>query len=258
MIRLLRFMKPYRWALVVVVVLAFAQSMANLYLPNLMADIVDNGIVNKDIAYIWGEGGLMLLVTLGGTVAAIIGSFFSSRVATGFGKIIRGELFTHIEHFSLHEFDSVSTASLITRTTNDTTQVQQVYIMILGMMVTAPLTLVAGVIMAIAQDRELSWILVVIIPVLVGTIALIMAKAIPLFQAMQKKLDKLNLVLGEGLSGVRVIRAFDREKHEEERFDVANSDLTDVSVRVNHLVALMMPAMMVVLNVTSVAIIWFC
>ncbi len=257
MIRLLRFMKPYRWALVVVVVLAFAQSMANLYLPNLMADIVDNGIVNKDIAYIWREGGLMLLVTLGGTVAAIIGSFFSSRVATGFGKIIRGELFTHIEHFSLHEFDSVSTASLITRTTNDTTQVQQVYIMILGMMVTAPLTLVAGVIMAIAQDRELSWILVVIIPVLVGTIALIMAKAIPLFQAMQKKLDKLNLVLGEGLSGVRVIRAFDREKHEEERFDVANSDLTDVSVRVNQLVALMMPAMMFVLNVTSVAIIWF-
>jgi ATP-binding cassette subfamily B protein len=250
-------MKPYRWALVLVLVLAFAQSIANLYLPNLMADIVDNGIVNKDTAYIWREGGLMLLVTLGGTVAAIIGSFFSSRVATGFGKIIRRELFTHIEHFSLHEFDSVSTASLITRTTNDTTQVQQVYIMILGMMVTAPLTLVAGVIMAVAQDRELSWILVVIIPVLVGTIALIMAKAIPLFQVMQKKLDKLNLVLGEGLSGVRVIRAFDREKHEEERFDEANSDLTDVAVRVNQLVALMMPAMMFVLNVTSVAIIWF-
>src|SRR6266851_136212 len=113
MIRLLRFMKPYRWALVLVLVLAFAQSIANLYLPNLMADIVDNGIVNKDTAYIWREGGLMLLVTLGGTVAAIIGSFFSSRVATGFGKIIRRELFTHIEHFSLHEFDSVSTASLI-------------------------------------------------------------------------------------------------------------------------------------------------
>jgi ATP-binding cassette, subfamily B, multidrug efflux pump len=257
MIKLLRFMKPYRWTLVIVVVLAFAQSMANLYLPNLMADIVDNGIVNKDIPYIWREGGLMLLVTLGGTIAAIIGSFFSSRVATGFGKIIRRELFMHVERFSLHEFDAVSTASLITRTTNDTTQVQQVYVIILGMMITAPMMLIGGIIMAVAQDRGLSWILVVIIPVLVATIVILMTRAIPLFQVMQKKLDKLNLVLDEGLTGVRVIRAFDRVRHEEERFDTANADLTDVSIRVNRMIASLMPIMMLVLNVSSVAILWF-
>jgi ATP-binding cassette subfamily B protein len=257
MIKLLRFMKPYRWTLVLVLVLAFAQSMANLYLPNLMADIVDNGIVNKDVGYIWREGGLMLLVTLGGTIAAIIGSFFSARVATGFGKIVRRELFTHVVKFSLHEFDAVSTASLITRTTNDTTQVQQVYVIILGMMITAPMMLIGGIIMAVAQDRGLSLILVVIIPVLVGTIVLLMSRAIPLFQAMQKKLDKLNLILDEGLTGVRVIRAFDRVKHEEQRFDEANEDLTDVAIRVNRMIASLMPIMMFVLNVSSVAILWF-
>jgi ATP-binding cassette subfamily B protein len=218
---------------------------------------VDNGIVNKDVGYIWREGGLMLLVTLGGTIAAIIGSFFSARVATGFGKIVRRELFTHVVKFSLHEFDAVSTASLITRTTNDTTQVQQVYVIILGMMITAPMMLIGGIIMAVAQDRGLSLILVVIIPVLVGTIVLLMSRAIPLFQAMQKKLDKLNLILDEGLTGVRVIRAFDRVKHEEQRFDEANEDLTDVAIRVNRMIASLMPIMMFVLNVSSVAILWF-
>jgi ATP-binding cassette subfamily B protein len=250
-------MKPYRWTIGLILILAFAQSMANLYLPNLMADIVDNGIVNKDVPYIWREGGIMLLVTLGGTVAAIIGSYYSARVATGFGKIIRRELFTHVMKFSLHEFDTVSTASLITRTTNDTTQVQQVYVMILGMLITAPMILIGGIVLAVAQDRGLSWILVVIIPLLVGTIALLMSKAIPLFQLLQKKLDKLNLILDEGLTGVRVIRAFDRVKHEEQRFDVANEDLTDVSIRVNRIIAFMMPVMMFVLNVSSVAILWF-
>ena len=257
MIKLLRFMKPYRWTLVLVLVLAFAQSMANLYLPNLMADIVDNGIAKQDTAYIWREGGWMLLVTLGGTIAAIIGSFYSSRVATGFGKIIRSELFAHVEKFSLHEFDTVNTASLITRTTNDTTQVQQVYVIILGMMITAPMMLIGGIIMAVAQDRGLSLILVVIIPVLVATIVILMTRAIPLFQSMQKKLDKLNQVLDEGLTGVRVIRAFDRVAHEEERFDAANIDLTDVSIRVNRMIASLMPIMMLVLNVSSVAILWF-
>src|SRR6266516_5509298 len=126
MIKLLRFLKPYRPILVLVVALAFAQAMANLYLPNLMADIVDNGIVKGDTGYIWRIGGIMVLVTIGGTIAAVVGIFFSSQVAIGLGKFIRSRLFTHVEQFSLHEFDTVSTASLITRTTNDTTQVQQV------------------------------------------------------------------------------------------------------------------------------------
>src|SRR6266849_3084925 len=241
MIKLLRFMKPYRMALILVLVLAFVQSMANLYLPRMMADIVDNGIVKGDTGYIWSTGALMLLVTIGGVIAAIIGSFFAARVATGFGKIIRAQIFNRVEHFSLHEFDTMSTASLITRTTNDTTQVQQLWVIIL----------------AVAQDAALSWILVVIIPVLAGAIILLMSKAIPLFRVMQVKLDKLNLILDEGLTGVRVIRAFDRTKYEERRFDEANLDLTDVAIRVNRLIASLMPMMMLVLNVSSVAILWF-
>jgi len=257
MIKLLRYIKPYRAVLVLVVILAAAQALGNLYLPNLFADIVNNGIVKGDTGYIWRLGGLMLLVTLGGTIAAVVGIFFSSRVATGFGKIIRAKIFTRVEQFSLHEFDAVSTSSLITRTTNDTTQVQQVMIVMLNMMITAPITLVAGIILALNQDVGLSWILVVVIPVLVATIILLMTKAIPLFRAMQVKLDRLNLVLDEGLTGVRVVRAFDRQRFEERRFDESNLELTGIAIRVNRLIALLMPVMMLCLNVSSVAILWF-
>jgi ATP-binding cassette, subfamily B, multidrug efflux pump len=257
MIKLLRFLKPYRPILVLVVALAFVQALANLYLPTLIADIVDNGIVKGDTGYIWRIGGLMSLVAIGGTLAAIVGIFFSSQVATGFGKIVRAKIFTHVEKFSLHEFDAVGTASLITRTTNDTTQVQQVLVIILNMMITAPITMIAGIILALNQDVGLSWILVVVIPILAGAIILLMSKAIPLFRTMQVKLDKLNLILDEGLTGVRVVRAFDRQQYEEQRFDEANLDLTDVSIRVNRLVAVLMPLMMFVLNLSSVAILWF-
>ena len=257
MIKLLRFMKPYQALLVLIVVLAFAQAMANLYLPNLMANIVDNGIVKGDTGYIWQVGGIMLLVTLGGTLAAVIGVFFSSQVATGFGKIIRARLFSRVTQFSLHEFDSMSTASLITRTTNDTTQVQQVLVVLLNIMITAPFTLIAGIILAVNQDVGLAWILVVVIPILVAAILILMSKAIPLFRAMQVKLDRLNLILDEGLTGVRVVRAFDRQKYEEQRFDEANLDLTNIAVRVNKLVASLMPIMMLCLNLSSIAILWF-
>jgi len=238
-------------------VFAFIQAMASLYLPNLMGNIVDNGIGKGDTAYIWRTGGIMLLVALGGIIAAIVGIFFSSQVAMGFGKIIRAKLFTHIEQFSLHEFDSVSTASLITRTTNDTTQVQQVLVMILNIMITAPFTMIAGIILAVNQDVGLSWILVVIIPVLVVSIVMLMGGAIPLFRVMQVKLDKLNLILDEGLTGVRVVRAFDRQKYEERRFDEANLDLTAIAIRVNRLTASLMPIMMLCLNLSSIAILWF-
>lgn len=257
MLKLLRFMKPYRWLLILVVVLAAAQALGNLYLPNLFADIVNNGIVKGDTGYIWRFGGLMLLVTMGGTIAAVVGIFFSSRVATGFGKIIRAKLFTHVEQFSLHEFDTVSASSLITRTTNDTTQVQQVMIVMLNMMITAPITLVAGIILALNQDVGLSWILVVVIPILVAAILILMLNAIPLFRSMQVKLDKLNLILDEGLTGVRVVRAFDRQRYEERRFDEANLDLTGIGIKVNRLVASLMPIMMLCLNLSSIAILWF-
>lgn len=257
MIRLFRFLKPYRPLIALVVLLVFIQSLANLYLPTLMADIVDNGIVKGDTNYILRVGGLMLLVTIVGTIAAVISSYFASRVAIGFGRLIRGKLFTHVENFSLHEFDKMGTASLITRTTNDTTQVQLVLVIILNMMISAPLMAIGGIILAISQDATLSWVLLAAVPILVIAILLIMFRAIPLFQVMQKKIDKLNLILDEGLTGVRVIRAFDRINHERRRFDDANLDLTDTSVRVNRIVAGLMPIMMLVLNISTVAILWF-
>lgn len=257
MIKLLRFMKPYRALLVLVMVLAFIQSLANLYLPTLMANIVDNGIITKDTGYIWRIGGLMFVIALGGTVAAVVGIFFSSQVASGFGKIIRAKLFTHVQKFSLYEFDMLGSSSLITRTTNDTTQVQQVMIIALNMMITAPITMVVGIILALNQDAGLTWVLAVAMPVLVAVIVILFSRAIPLFRSIQVKLDKINLILDEGLTGVRVVRAFDRQRYEERRFDVANRDLTDVTIRVNRMVAALMPAMMLVLNVSTVAILWF-
>ncbi len=257
MIRLLRLIKPYRITIVIVMVLAFLQSLANLFLPTLMADIVDSGIVKGDTAYILRVGVIMLLITIGGTVCAVAGSFFSARIAIGFGKIVRQRIFTHVENFSLHEFDTFGTASLITRTTNDTTQVQQVIIMVLSMLVTAPMMAIGGVILAFSQDAILVWVLVGVMPVVVVVFLLIIRQAIPLFQVMQVKIDKLNLVLDEGLTGVRVVRAFDRNEHEHRRFDVANLDLTDTAVTVNRIVAFMMPAMLLIMNLTGVAILWF-
>ncbi len=257
MIKILRFLKPYRFLLILVLVLAIGQATANLYLPNLMADIVDNGIVKADTGYIWRTGGIMALVAIGGTICAVVGIFFSSQVAVGFGKIIRAQIFYKVQRFSLHEFDTVSTASLITRTTNDTTQVQQVMVMLLNMLITAPITLVVGIILALNQDVGLSWILVAMMPVLVTIILVLLSKAIPLFASMQMKLDKLNLILDEGLTGVRVVRAFDRVKHEEQRFDEANRDVTGIAIKVNQMMASMMPVMMLMINLSSVAIIWF-
>ncbi len=257
MIKLLRFLKPYQWLLVLIITLAVVQSAANLYLPNLMSDIVNNGIAKFDTTYIRNTGAWMVLVAIGGTVCTVIGVFFASQVATSMSQTLRAELFRKVQHFSLHEFDAISTASLITRTTNDTTQIQQLMVMSLSFLITAPITLVVGIFMALQQDVGLSWILVVIMPVLIGIIIALLIKAVPLFTAMQVKLDKLNLILDENLTGVRVIRAFNRIQHEEERFDVANHDVTDLAIRVNQLVATMMPVMMLMINLSSVAIIWF-
>jgi len=256
-IQLFRFLRPYRFTIVLVFVLVFLQAFANLYLPTLMADIVDIGIVKGDITYIMHIGSFMLLVTFGGMLCAVMASFFSAQVAIGFGRITRHKIFTHVEHFSLHEFDTFGTASLITRTTNDTTQVQQVLIILLSMMISAPLMCIGGIILAIAQDRALAWILATVIPIVVLAIVVMMSKAIPLFKLMQVKLDKLNLLIDEGLTGVRVIRAFDRIDHEQKRFDEANVDLTNIAIKVNRIVAALMPLMMLVLNLSTVAILWF-
>jgi len=257
MIRLFRFLKPYRIPIALVFVLIFLQSLSDLYLPTLMANIVDTGIVKGDTSYILRIGSFMLVVAIGGTICAVAGNFYAARVAIGFGRLVRGKLFTHVERFSLHEFDQVGTASLITRTTNDTTQVQLVLAIMLRMMISAPLMGIGGIIMAVSQDAQLAWVLIAAVPVLALAIYIIMAKSIPLFQAVQVKLDKLNLVLDEGLAGVRVIRAFDRIDHEKRRFDEANHDLMDVSISVNRIVATLMPVMMLVLNLATIAIVWF-
>ncbi len=257
MIKLLRYLKPYKWPLIAVILLAIGQSVANLYLPTLMSNIVTNGIAKFDTAYIWRTGIWMVLVTFGGVVCAILGIYYASQVAVGMTKLIRAALFDKVQLFSLNEFDQVSTASLITRTTNDTTQIQQVMVMILNLFVTAPITLVVGVILALNQDVELSWVLIAILPFLVGTIVFLLIKAVPLFTKMQVKLDKLNLILDENLQGVRVIRAFDRIKHEEKRFDDANIEVTNLAITVNQLISVMMPVMMFLMNISSLAIIWF-
>ena len=256
MLTLFRLLRPFRSSLAIVLALALAQSLANLYLPRLMADIVDHGIVPGDTTRILEIGGLMLLVAVLGTACAVASSYFASRTATGFGRVLRERIFDRIARFSLHQFDHFSTASLITRTTNDTTQVQQVVLMLLSMAVTAPMMAIGGVILSLSQDARLARVLIAVIPILSLVFALIMRGAVPLFQQMQVKIDRLNLVLDEGLTGVRVIRAFDRGAHESRRFAEANHDVTGTAITVNRLVALLMPAMFLTMNLTSVAIIW--
>ncbi|MBR3320766.1 MAG: ABC transporter ATP-binding protein, partial [Exiguobacterium sp.] len=232
-------------------------SLADLFLPTLMADMIDNGVVTGDTGYIWRMGGIMLGVTGLGALAAVVASFYSSKAAMGFGRDLRRCVFNHVERFSLEEFDRIGTASLITRTTNDITQVQQVIIMMLRMVVSAPIMFVGGLIMAISKDATLSLVIVAAMPVLVLSIFLIFWKAMPLFKMVQKRLDRLNLVLRENLTGIRVIRAFNREKEEQVRLTEANERLTDVSIKVNQIMAFLMPVMMLVMNLTVVSVIWF-
>ena len=257
MLKLFRLLKPYRGYVAIVMVLALAQSIGALLLPRLMSDIVDRGVVTGDERVILQIGGLMLLVSIAATACAITGSYYSSKVATGFGRILRGAIFARVEHLSIHQFDRFGSASLVTRTTNDTTQVQQMLVMMLTMVITAPMMAIGGVILALSQDTQLAWVLVAVMPVMALVFGLILRGALPLSQAMQTKIDRLNLVLGEGLSGVRVIRAFDRGAHQRERFDQANLDLTNTAIALNRLIAVLLPALIVMLNLTSIAIIWF-
>ncbi|WP_039042788.1 ABC transporter ATP-binding protein [Sporosarcina sp. ZBG7A] len=257
MIKLLKNLSVYKWLVVAIVGLVFIQSMADLFLPTLMADIIDKGVVVGDIPYIWKIGAAMLGVTAVSALAAIVASYFSSKAALGMGRDIRHKVFRHVESFSLQEFDKLGTASLITRTTNDITQIQQVVIMMLRMVISAPIMLVGGLIMALSKDAKLSLVIVAIMPVLILTIVLILKKGVPLFQTVQKRLDRLNLVFRENLTGIRVVRTFNREKEEQQRLQNANKELTDVSIKVNKLMAFMMPTMMLVMNLTVVGIIWF-
>lgn len=257
MLKLFRLMKPYRLAVVLVLLFTFFQALSELYLPTLMAEIVDYGIVKGDIPYIWRVGGLMLAVAAGGMLCTIVASYLASKSASGFGRILRGQVFSHVEHFSLQEFDRIGTASLITRTTNDINQVQQVTIMILRMLALAPMMAIGGILMAASRDPGLTVVLAGILPVLGLAIFIIAKKGIPYFKIIQKKIDALSRVTREGLTGIRVIRSFNRTEYEQERFDRANEDLTQTSIKVNKIMGAMMPVMMLIMNFASLAIVWF-
>ncbi|MGN1385589.1 MAG: ABC transporter ATP-binding protein [Bacillus sp. (in: firmicutes)] len=255
--KLFCYLSSYKRSIALIIVFICIQTLSELYLPTLMSDIIDNGVINQDIPYIWKIGGFMLLVTLFGTIAAVVASYYSARVAMSFGKDMRQRIFAHVESFSLHEFTEVGTASLITRTTNDVTQVQLVLNMILRMMIMAPLMAIGGIIMAVSKDAGLSWVIIVAVPILLLVIFLVVRQAIPLFRQVQVRLDRVNRVMRENLTGVRVIRSFNRIGYEQRRFQSANADLTETTIKVNKIMAFLMPSMMLIMSLTQVAVVWF-
>jgi ATP-binding cassette subfamily B multidrug efflux pump len=257
MIKLLKNLKPYWLSIIGVMVFVFLQSLSELYLPTLMSDIVDTGVVNGDVNYIIGIGGWMILIAVMAMISSVLGSYLAAKTATGFARDLRTKVFTKVESFSLEEFDEKGTASLIVRTTNDITQIQQLALILLRMFLRAPLLFIGGIIMAVLKDAKLSLILVVILPILIMIILLVAKKGMSLFKSMQIKLDQLNLVLREYLTGIRVVRAFNREIYEKKRFHKANLDLTETAKKVNTLMAVLIPLMMLILNLAIVAIIWF-
>jgi len=257
MFKLFRFLKPHIPKIAFVLMLLFGSAMADLYLPTLMADIVNKGVVNADIAYIIKKGAIMLLVAFGGICCAFTASFNSSRVALGFSRIVRSRIFSKVESFSFHEFDRIGSASLITRTTNDVNQVQQTVVMMMSIFVRAPIMAVGGIVMAVTRDLKLSLVFAVAVPVLASLIIYISRVAMPLFKLMQSKLDRMNMVIREKLSGIRVVRAFDMIEHEKKRFDEANKGITNTALKLAGLMALMMPLMQLIMNFTIIAIIWF-
>ncbi|EME7215278.1 ABC transporter ATP-binding protein [Enterococcus faecium] len=233
------------------------QVLADLYLPTLTSNIIDKGVAQGDVDYIWHTGFVMIGFSLISILAAIANTFFATRESQKLGKQLRTDVYKKSESLTKDAFDKYGTASLITRITNDVTQIQMVTQMFLRMMINAPITLIGASILAYQKDHQLTKIFLVVIPVMIILIGGIMYFAVPLFKSMQKKTDRLNLVFREGLTGVRVIRAFDKTRFEENRFDLANKDYTNTAIKVNTIVALMMPMMTLIMSGTNVAITWF-
>ncbi len=257
MLKLMRYLKPVRFLIILSLLLVMVRALSDLYLPRLTADIVNIGIMNGDTGYILRVSGVMLAIAALGGICAVLNAFFSARASAGFAKILREEVFSHVESFSLNEFDRLGTATLITRTTNDITQLQMFTMMAIRMMVMAPMMSIGGTVMAVSRDPTLSLVFVVALPLLFLVITLVGRKGLPLFREMQEKLDRLNLIFRERLTGVRVIRAFNRDQYERERFQNANTDYTVTAIFVLRIMSVMMPVMMLVMNFTIVAVIWF-
>ena len=239
------------------VVLVTIQSIANLYLPNLNADIINNGIAKGDIPYIWRTGGVMLAVTLAMGIVAVFGVYWASKASMGVGRDLRSAVFGRVQTFSARELNRLGTASLITRNTNDVQQIQLFLQIALTLLVAAPIMAVGGVVMALRADVQLSGLLLVILPIMAAIVGFMLLKGVPLFRSMQVKIDRINQVLREQIMGVRVIRAFNRTDYEQERFEQANADLTSTALRVNRIFVVAFPALMAVMNLTTVAVLWF-
>lgn len=257
MLKLLKNLKKYKWVVVIIFLLVFIQALCDVYLPNLMSNIVDIGIINNDKAYILKIGFIMLGVSLIGVIATILASYFGAKVAMGFGRDIREKVFEQVETFSLKEVNDLGVSSLITRTTNDVTQIQQVLIIMLRMMLYSPMVAIGATIMAIRKDSKLSLIILVSIPILILSIYLIASKAIPLFKKMQKNVDKLNRVLRENLTGIRIIRVFNKYELEKQKFEKSSFQLSDIAIKANRTITLLMPIMMLLVNLSIIAVVWF-
>ncbi|ALC05389.1 putative ABC transporter ATP-binding protein [Corynebacterium deserti GIMN1.010] len=254
---LMRFLRP-AWPLILaVIIFQLAQSITSLWLPTLNADIIDNGVVTGDIGYIWKTGAIMLGLTLVQVACAIAGVYFGSKLAMGMGRDLRAALFSKVVSFSEREMGHFGSPSLITRNTNDVQQIQMLVQMTTTLMISAPMLAIGGIIMAVRQDVGLSWLMAVSIPVLILIVALVIVRMVPMFQLMQKRVDRINQIMREQLTGIRVIRAFVREDTERKRFTSASEDLADIALRAGNLMALMFPAVMLVMNVSAVAVIWF-
>lgn len=254
---LIRYLSRYRWLLVALLAFQFVAAMASLYLPRLNADIIDQGVARGDTAFIWSQGSLMLAISLGQITASIIATYFAARAAMAAGRDIRRDIFEKVSGFSERELSHFGAGSLITRNTNDVQQVQMLAMMGATMLVSAPLLAIGGIFMALQQDVGLSWLIAVSVPTLLIAAGLIIARMVPLFRSYQSKLDAVNRIMREQLTGVRVVRAFVRERIEEKRFRGANTDIMVVGRKVGSLFVLLFPLAMLVLNVTVVGVIWF-
>ena len=258
LLRLLRkYLRPYKREMLIVVVLQLVGTIASLYLPALNADIIDNGVVRGDTAYIVRTGGLMLAVSLVQAASSITAVFFGARTAMAFGRDVRSATFHRVMEFSSREMARLGAPSLLTRNTNDVQQIQMLVLMSFTMLITAPIMMVGGVVMALREDVGLSWLVAAIVPILALIIGLIVTRMVPGFRLMQRRLDTVNQVLREQTSGIRVVRAFVRERFETTRFARANTDLTDVAINVGRWMAAIFPAVMLVMNASSVAVLWF-
>jgi ATP-binding cassette subfamily B multidrug efflux pump len=250
-------LRPYRRWIAVIVVLQFVGTLASLFLPSLNADIIDNGIAQGDTGYIVRTGAVMLAVAAAQILCSVGAVYFGARTAMAFGRDVRRGLFSHVGSFSMREMNLFGAPSLITRSTNDVQQVQMLVLMSATMLVTAPIMMVGGILMAMQEDLGLSWLLAVSVPALFLTIGIVISRMGPYFRQMQERIDAVNRILREQITGIRVVRAFVREPHEERRFREANEQLTDVALATGRWMAAIFPAVMLIVNLSGVAVIWF-